>query len=177
MATFVTQIGEGFAGTGPDAAHVNTVLGVKGGAVETAWVTALASPTQGHVPFVATVQPNVPVKPMTLFVNKASIVDVGHGNLTWGAAQAGVATGVLYAVRDGLVDRSRADDLLLIVAVWVSPDARDATAVFVNNRAATLHALRAGADAQPGVETVLEAIDEPGNAYFTPEGPLPPFER
>ena len=32
-----TLIGEGFAGSGPDAAHLNTVLGRKGGPVETAW--------------------------------------------------------------------------------------------------------------------------------------------
>ena len=51
-----TLIGEGFAGSGPDAAHLNTVLGRKGGPVETAWATA-ATPRQGHVPFVVVVGP------------------------------------------------------------------------------------------------------------------------
>ena len=66
-----TQVGEGFAGTGADVAHVNTVLGRKGGPVETAWAVALATPRPGHLPFVAVLQPGLPVKPMTLFVNKA----------------------------------------------------------------------------------------------------------
>ena len=35
------QIGEGFAGEGPNAAHINTVLGSKDGAVGSAWATAL----------------------------------------------------------------------------------------------------------------------------------------
>jgi len=56
-----TEFGESFAGEGVDAAHVNTVLGAVGGPVETAWVTALATPRAGHVPFVATVTPGVAV--------------------------------------------------------------------------------------------------------------------
>ena len=34
VAGFVTQLGEAFVGSGPEAAHVNTVLGEKGGPVE-----------------------------------------------------------------------------------------------------------------------------------------------
>ena len=99
----MTQLGEAFVGTGPEAAHLNTVLGRKGGPVETAWVTALATPREGHVPFVVAVQPSIAVKPMTLFVNKATITSEAHAQLTWGAAQAGVASGVLDAVADGTV--------------------------------------------------------------------------
>ena len=99
------QIGEAFAGSGPEAAHVNTVLGRKGSPVETAWATALATPRAGYIPFVVVVRPNLPVKPATLFVNKADIKGDQHAALTWGAAQAGVARGVLGAVADGIVPR------------------------------------------------------------------------
>src|SRR5712691_12173329 len=98
-----TQIGEGFAGSGRNAAHVNTILGPKGGPVETAWATALATPRIGHVPFVAVLRPNLPVKPLTLFVNKADVRGDGHAELTWGAAQAGLAAGVADAVAEGIV--------------------------------------------------------------------------
>ena len=37
-------IGEGFAGEGANAAHVNTVLGETSGPVGVAWATALATP-------------------------------------------------------------------------------------------------------------------------------------
>ena len=73
VTVFTTQIGEAFVGSGPEAAHLNTVLGAKGGPVETAWVTALATPGPGHIPFVTTLRPGVPAKPMTLFVNKATL--------------------------------------------------------------------------------------------------------
>ena len=58
-------IGEGFAGAGVNAAHVNTVLGDKNGPVGIAWTTALATPRAGHAAFVVVVAPNVPVKPTT----------------------------------------------------------------------------------------------------------------
>ncbi len=84
-------IGESYIGEGAEAAHVNTIFGERSGPVGVAWATALATPSAGHTPFVAVVIPGLPVKPMTLFVNKAPIAGDEHGTLTWGAAQAGVA--------------------------------------------------------------------------------------
>jgi 5,6,7,8-tetrahydromethanopterin hydro-lyase len=159
------QIGEGFAGEGSEAAHVNTVLGSREGPVGVAWATALASPSAGHTPFVVVVRPNVPVQPMTLFVNKAAIADDGHARLTWGAAQAGVAAGVIAALRERVVDPDHAARALLIAAVWVNPDAHDEDLVFANNETATLAALVAGRDGQPSVSDVLSA-GEPRNPYF-----------
>lgn len=164
------QIGEGFAGDGPNAAHVNTVLGSKDGAVGSAWATALATPTVGHAPFVVVVRPNVPVKPFTLFVNKATVdgdKNERHAQLTWGAAQAGVAAGVAAALRKGVVPEPAADDLLLIAAVWVNPQADDEHAVYANNEAATLAALVAGRDGTPTVADVL-AAGMPQNPFFGP---------
>lgn len=160
------QIGEAFVGDGVDAAHVNTVLGERDGPVGTAWATALATPRAGHVPFVAVVQPGLAVQPMTLFVNKAAIEPGRHGDLTWGAAQAGVAAGVAAAVAEGIVDRARVPQLALIAAVWVNPAAEDEDAVFANNREATLAALRNGCNGAPAVVDVLAARDEPWNPFF-----------
>src|SRR5262249_44257620 len=125
----------------------------------------LASPSAGHTPFVVALRPNVPVRPMTLFVNKATIAGDRHGTLTWGAAQAGVAAGVVDAVRTDVVSADAASSLLLITAVWVNPDAPDEEAVFANNRAATLAAITAGVCDTPSVRDVLAAGD-PTNPYF-----------
>jgi len=163
-----TQIGECFAGEGVDAAHVNTVLGRYGSPVETAWTTALATPRPGNAAFVTVLRPNLPVQPLTLFVSKATITDDRHGELTWGAAQAGVAAGVADAVAAGTIAEAEATDLLLIAAVWVNPDARDADAVYANNRRATAEALANGAARRPSTADVLAARDAPSNPYFTP---------
>jgi 5,6,7,8-tetrahydromethanopterin hydro-lyase len=160
-------IGEGFAGDGANAAHVNTMLGTKDGPVGVAWATALATPRAGHTPFVVVAAPNVPVKPMTLFVNKATVeasVEC-HARLTWGAAQAGVAAGVVDAHRKGVLVAGDADDLVLVAAVWVNAAADDEEAVYENNAQATLAALTAGRDALPLLQTVLDA-GEPRNPYF-----------
>ncbi len=169
-------IGESFIGAGAEAAHVNTVLGDRAGPVGTAWATALATPRPGHAAFVAVLVPGTPVKPLTLFVNKATIAGAEHGTLTWGAAQAGVAAGVADAVSEGIVSEADADRLLLIAAVWVNPEARDAALVYANNRTAAREALRAGAAGLPPIAEVLSAREHPANPYFTaPEaGPADP---
>jgi len=170
MTGFTTQIGEAFVGSGPEAAHLNTVLGGKGGPVETAWVTALATPRAGHAAFLTTVRPGIPAKPMTLFVNKATLEHDAHARVTWGPAQAGVASGVLWAVADGIVEAGLVDDLVLIAAVWVDPAAADESLVYDNNRMATREALAAGATRTPTLEAALEYRDRALNAYYLPPG-------
>jgi 5,6,7,8-tetrahydromethanopterin hydro-lyase len=165
-----TQFGEAFIGEGAEAAHLNTVLGAVGGPVETAWVTALATPRQGHAAFVVAGEPGLAVRPFTLFVNKATIADERHGSLTWGAAQAGVAGGVLDAVAEGEIDAALVHELLLIAAVWLNPAATDEQAVYANNREATRLALAAGREGRPGVEDAMAARVEPWNAYFRAVG-------
>jgi 5,6,7,8-tetrahydromethanopterin hydro-lyase len=122
------------------------------------------------VPFIAVVRPGLPAKPLTLFVNKAAIAGDAHANLTWGAAQAGVAGGVADAVADGVIARADVDELALVAAVWVDPAARDAEAVYRNNRAATRAALESGRANQPKLDEVLAARTSPRNPFFTPRG-------
>ena len=164
------QLGESFVGVGAEAAHVNTVLGEREGPVGQAWATALATPSAGHAPFVVVLQPGLPVVPFTLFVNKARIDGDDHGRLTWGAAQAGVATGVADAVAAGTIDEAAAGELALIAAVWVNPEARDEDLVFANNREATAVRSRSGRAGLPTAADVLEQRDEVWNPYFRPPG-------
>lgn len=171
MAKLAMEIGEGFAGDGADAAHINTVLGLRNGPVGTAFATALATPTPGHVPFLAVWAPNIPVQPSTLFVNKATIEGELHGTLTWGAAQAGVAAGVTEHVASRFAPHEL-DEHVLIIAVWVNPAATNAELVYANNRDATLIALQRGATATTS-STETSAISSfvaglhPQNPYFS----------
>ena len=142
------------------------MLGRKGGPVETAWATALATPRSGHIPFVTVLRPNMPVKPATLFVNKADIRSDRHAELTWGAAQAGVARGVLEAVAEGTIPVGEVDDRLLIAAVWVDWAADDEEAIYLANVEATRGALAAGAEGRPAVEDLLDLRGEPANPFF-----------
>jgi 5,6,7,8-tetrahydromethanopterin hydro-lyase len=159
-------IGEGFAGAGPNAAHVNTVLGPRDGPVGTAWATALATPRAGHSSFVVVARPNMPVKPPTLFVNKAEIRGDEHGFLHWGAAQAAVAQGVLESVAEGTIPQGSVEDLALIAAVWVDWAASDEEEVYANNFEATRAALASAAEGRPRLEELLAIRAEPENPFF-----------
>jgi 5,6,7,8-tetrahydromethanopterin hydro-lyase len=164
-AAFGIRIGEAFAGDGGEAAHVNIVIGDRAELGPT-FALALASPSNGHTPFVTVLRPSLPVKPLTLFVNKATIVAAQHGNLTWGAAQAGVAVGMIDAVAASSMLTELADDLVAIAAVWVSPQARDAAEVFANNVVSTREAVAAAVSGGPRAADVLAERDSCHNPFF-----------
>jgi 5,6,7,8-tetrahydromethanopterin hydro-lyase len=142
------------------------VLGPRDGPVGTAWATALATPRAGHASFVVVARPNMPVKPPTLFVNKAEIRGDRHGLLHWGAAQAAVARGVLEAVGDGTIPPGEVDGLVLIAAVWVDWSASDEEAVYTHNVEATRAALTAAAEGRPRLEDLLAIAGDPANPFF-----------
>ena len=164
MTDNVMLIGEGFAGDGVNAAHVNIVIGPRNGPVGTAWATALATPSTGHVPFVAVAAPGVPLRPFTLFVNKAAIENDRHGQLTWGAAQAGLAAGMGSAHKT-FAFRGR-EDFVVIAAMWVNPSADNEESVFNNNRDATVAAIAMCSSPAQASAADIEAMLSPSNPYF-----------
>lgn len=163
-------IGESFVGSGPNAAHINVMVGPKTGPVGHAWAGALSSPTRGHLPFMVVLQPGVPVKPMTAFINKADLRGDTHESMTWGAAQAGVAKGVQEALLEGILPAESENDWCVICAVWVNWSADDADEVFANNYAAAKGAVKAAMGLEPKLEVVREAAKHVHNPYFTPKG-------
>ena len=154
------QIGAGSSGDGVEAVRVSTVLGDRDGPVGTAWTIALATPSAGHSPFIVVARPGLPVVPFTLLVPSVATTGVRHGELTRGAAQAGVAAAVLDLRMDdpdGLV--------CLITSVWIDALADDEEAVFTNTREATKVALQLGAAAGPWHGN-LAAVETPENPDF-----------
>jgi 5,6,7,8-tetrahydromethanopterin hydro-lyase len=169
MFASTTLIGESFVGEGPDAAHTNLVIDRKRGPVETTWTAALATPTVGHAPFVTVLRPNVPVKPLTLFVSKAEPVGELHQNATWGAAQAGLVGGIAQALAEGLIPAEEADELLIIAAVWANPAVGDLDASYRNQRQAASSAVAAAVRHEPSVDEVRTAAKlGPANPFYTP---------
>lgn len=153
-------------GSGPNAAHTNTVLGNRSGPAGVAWATALATPRAGHVPFMVIAQTGIAVTPPTLFVNKAAIENDQHGRFTWGAAQAGVAAGIGIALRSGVIDPSLTNDLVLIAAVWVNPAAHSEEEVFENQRQAIVEALTNARAGVPTSAEVMKATENVSNPFF-----------
>ena len=95
------RIGEAWSGEVPNGSHINVVLARRGSPTAAAAAGALAGPRPGHVPFLACLSPGVVVRPATVVVNKSPVERATLGPITWGAAQLGIAQGVLDAVADG----------------------------------------------------------------------------
>jgi 5,6,7,8-tetrahydromethanopterin hydro-lyase len=163
-------IGEAWAGKVPNGSHINLVLARRGSPTAAAAAAVLASPRPGHLPILACLKgAGTPVRPATIVVNKVTIEGDGLERMTWGAAQLGIAQGVLDAVAEGLLDADEVADVLLLVAVWVDPAAHDETAVRVANREATRAAIADALEppAAEAVRALAEQRDEATNAYYS----------
>lgn len=165
------RIGEAWAGEVPNGAHVNVVIGRRGSPTAAAIAGALADARPGHLPFLACLELGQVVRPTTVIVNKATFASDQHSRLTWGAAQLGIAQGVLDAVAERLLDPKEAPELMLLVPVWVDPGASDETALRLANREAVRAAI-ADAVSPPKPRTVRALAarrEEATNVYYRGE--------
>jgi 5,6,7,8-tetrahydromethanopterin hydro-lyase len=152
-------IGEALVGEGPEIAHIDLVIGPKGSSVEQAFVSALASPAQGHTPLLAVLAPNLPAKPATLLVNKVTIKGAGQAVLMFGPAQAAVAKAVMNCVAEGTLPEKMAEDLMIIVSVFIEWDAKDKKLIYDFNYQATKLAIERAVSQKPPASEILANKD------------------
>jgi 5,6,7,8-tetrahydromethanopterin hydro-lyase len=160
------HITEAYSGRGENHIHINLVLGEREGPVGQTFINTLASPRPGHVPFIVVLQPNLPVRPLTLFVNKAEIRGETHARLTWGACQAGVAEGVRDAVRAGALGGYVLDDTVILIAVFIGWSANDEDTVFANAREAMRTAILRAAGREGYAGDVMDETLQPFNSFY-----------
>jgi 5,6,7,8-tetrahydromethanopterin hydro-lyase len=166
------RFGESWSGEVPNGSHINAVLARRGSPTAAAAAAALAGPRPGIVPFLACLSPGVVARPFTVVVNKSPIPDdpdARLGPITWGAAQLGIAQGVLDAVADGLIPAAEVPDVIVLVALWVDPRADDETSVRRANREAMRGAI-ADAVRPPTAQEVMALVErreEAANIYYT----------
>ena len=152
-------VGEALLGEGAEVAHLDLVIGRKGSAVEDAFVAALASPRMGHTPLLAVLEPNLIPKPATLMVNKVTITNATQALLIFGPAQAAVAKAVMDSVAEGTIPEADAEDLLIIVSVFLQWDAEDKKKVADYNYRATKLAIERAMKGEPTVKEALARKD------------------
>lgn len=162
MAKSITKtlIGEALVGSGPEIAHIDLVIGPKGGPVETAFMNSLAMPRKGHTPLLAVLEPNLQPKPATLIINKVTIKNASQATLMFGPGQASVAKAVMDSVEEGVIRKDDAEDLLIIVSVFIEWDAKDKAKVYEYNYEATRLALERAIKGEPKVDEVLSKKDK-----------------
>src|ERR1700733_5725016 len=102
-------------------AEPEIVIGELDGPVGTALATLLGDQVKGHTKVFAILNSDVQVKPATLMVSKVTVSDSRYTNILMGSVQAGIANGVLDAVREGDIPREKVNDLGIIYSVWLDP--------------------------------------------------------
>ena len=153
---FDLKIGEALVGEEPEVAHIDLMVGLKNGPLGDAFAKAKASPSPGHEPLVAILEPNLTAKPVTLIVPTVTVKGMRHASLVYGPAQAAIAKAVLDTVSEGFIPATAVDDLLIIANVFVHPAAVDRKRVYINNYKAMRHALRKAIENRPSMEELLQ---------------------
>ena len=97
-------------------------------------------------------------------VSKVTVKSEAYTNILMGTVQAAIAHGVLDAVREGIIPKEKANDLGIIVSVWLDPSVVDANfdpdVLFATNREATTKALRKAMRNEPSIDWLLENQNE-----------------
>ncbi len=149
-------IGEALIGEEPEIAHIDLMVGLKTGPVGQAFANSLAQPRMGHTPILAVVRPNLPVKPATLIVPKVTLRDLEGAERIFGPAQSAVAKAVADAVDEGIIPKEKAEELAIIVSVFIHPRGKDYQRIYRYNYGATKLALERAMKGFPDIDVVLE---------------------
>jgi formaldehyde-activating enzyme len=146
------------------AAEPEVVIGELDGPVGHAIATLLGDQIKGHSRVFAILNCDVQVRPVTIMVSKVTVTDNKYTNILMGTVQAAIANGVLDAVRAGDIPKSKANDLGIIVSVWLDPSVLTKTVdfkiLFETHRAATAKAIHKAMHNEPNIDWLLENQDQ-----------------
>lgn len=141
------------------AAEPEVVIGELDGPVGYAIAQLLGDQVKGHTKVFAILNSDVQVRPATLMVSKVTVNNAKYTNILMGTVQAGIAHGVLDAVRAGDIPKKKANDLGIIVSVWLDPSVVevevDHELLFRTNREATAKAIGKAMRNEPTIDWLL----------------------
>lgn len=146
------------------AAEPEVVIGELDGPVGNAIANLLGDQIKGHSRVFAILNCDVQVRPVTLMVSKVTVKNTKYTNILMGTVQAAIANGVLDAVRAGDIPKSKANELGIIVSVWLDPsvvsEKVDFKVLFETHRAATAKAIHKAMHHEPDIDWLLDNQDK-----------------
>ncbi len=169
----VMRVGEALVAGGPagTAAEPEVVIGELDGPFGTAFATLMGDQVKGHSKVLAIMNTDVMVKPATLMVSKVTVNKDKYTNILMGTVQAAIANGVLDSVRNGDIPKEKANDLGIIISVWLNPvvakdDKLDHKILFDIHRKATTTAISKAMNNEPSIDWLLENQDKIIHKYY-----------
>ncbi len=152
-------VGEALVGEGSEVAHIDLMIGDKYGPVGAAFTNAISQLSVGHTPIFAVLRPNLPVKPPTLIVPKVTVQNMKDAEKIFGPAQSAIAKAVADSVEEGVLEEDKAEELMIIVSVFLHPDANDYNKIYRFNYGAAKLAIKRAMDGFPDIKKVLYEKD------------------
>lgn len=157
-------------------AEPEIVLGELDGPVGHALAQLIGDQVKGHTRVFAILNSDVQVRPATVMVSKVTVRDPRYTNILMGTVQAGIANGVLDAVRAGDIPRAKVNDLGIIYSVWLDPSVLqvpagelDHAGLFAVHREATAKVIRKAMRHEPSIDWLLDNQDKVAH-YFHLQG-------
>ncbi len=166
IGRIILRTGEALVEAEPawSAAEPEVVIGELDGPVGVAIANLLGDQVKGHSRVFAILNCDVQVRPVTLMVSKVTVKNTKYTNILMGTVQAAIANGVLDAVRAGSIPKEKANDLGIIVSVWLDPsvvsEKIDFKVLFETHRAATAKAIHKAMHHEPDIDWLLENQDK-----------------
>ena len=148
-------IGEALLGSGSSVAHIDLIIGSKDGPVGISFANALSNPSIGHGGLLACIRPNLITKPVTMVIPKVTVSKMEDANKIFGPAQAAVAKAIADAVEENLIPMNKIDEWLLIVSVFIHPEAKDYRKIYQYNYGATKLAIQRALKNYPPIEKIF----------------------
>jgi 5,6,7,8-tetrahydromethanopterin hydro-lyase len=169
----IMRVGEALVAGGPvgTAAEPEVAIGEMDGPMGIAFANLLGDQVKGHTRVLAIMNTDIMVRPATLMVSKVTVKDTRYTNILMGTVQGAIANGVLDAVREGYIPKEKANDLGIIVSVWLNPivveqNNLDHKALFEIHRKATTLAIKKAMCNEPSIDWLLEHQDEIVHKYY-----------
>ena len=145
------------------AAEPEVLIGELDGPVGYALANLMGGQVKGHTRVFAILNSDVQVRPATVMVSKVTVSSEKYTNILMGTVQAAIAHGVLDAVRAGDIPKNKANDLGIIVSVWLDPSVVDVEIdhkiLFGTNREATAKAIHKAMHHEPSIDWLLKNQD------------------
>jgi 5,6,7,8-tetrahydromethanopterin hydro-lyase len=159
------MVGEALVGEGNEVAHIDLVLGPRGSAAETAFCNTIANNKDGFTSLLAVVAPNLACKPSTVMFNKVTIKNATQAVQMFGPAQRAVAMAVADCVEDGTIPAEEADDIFILVGVFIHWEAKDDTKIQDFNYEATKLSIKRAVAGEPKAAEVVAKKGETAHPF------------
>ncbi|MDR2966639.1 MAG: bifunctional 5,6,7,8-tetrahydromethanopterin hydro-lyase/3-hexulose-6-phosphate synthase [Methanobacteriaceae archaeon] len=153
------KIGEALVGDGNELAHVDLIIGDKNGSAGIAFANGMTQLSIGHTPLLSVIRPNLMTKPATLIIPKVTVGNLNDASKIFGPAQTAVGRAVADAVDEGLIPKEKCEDIVLMVSVFIHPEATDYRKIYQYNYGATKLAIRRAIADYPSIDKVLTEKD------------------